>query len=635
MMGVQAKIGDFRIFGGKEHPVKPIQHLKDRFLSMPLYRKIILVVLTVGMLPLAIILPFMFTNAVRQNTTAIGDNYRQMAEHLSYSVEDAVAVYDSITRLMYQYNGTATSDALYVNYENYDSLRKVIENAQEEGTSAEVRSFLRVIAGSDSRILETHLLVDSEDLGTADYHYEASGYFENLEDFKKAVFYASLDRESRNPILIPPHANTYSYMGTQNMVFTVARNYFDLRGAVGQEKYVGTLFLDVNVSRFADLLKATGAESDVDCYLVDRDNRCFYAKDAALLGTDLSDKFSDGGSQYLTFTSQENKYGLRAVIQVEKNAAYATLHSFILLSCWVILAVLAVLLVTTFVLSKSLSKPLSDMTREMKRVERGDFDISLKVTSRDEIGLLAENFNEMSRQLKNYINQSYVAKIRQNEAELTALKSQIYPHFLYNTLDVIRMSALENDDPKVATMIESLADQIRYLIAPSEDTVPLAKELDIIKKYVFLLNCRIEGKVDLEMEVDPDLAALIPRLTLQPIVENAYVHGIRPKAGSGSILISAEKEGDVLEIDVCDNGVGMNEQELQRLKELLAGDQPGIRNAYDWQSIGLKNVQDRLQIYYGPDFGLEVTSTPGVGTVVQIRMPYMTAEQADGKKTEG
>ena len=132
------------------------------------------------------------------------------------------------------------------------------------------------------------------------------------------------------------------------------------------------------------------------------------------------------------------------------------------------------------------------LVNQMKKVGKGNFDIEIPVQSSDEIGTLAESFNEMSRELKKYIDQSYLAQIRQNEAELTALKSQIYPHFLYNTLEIIRMTALEDEEKsKVPEMIEALSQQIHYIIGPMQDLVPLEQEIDIVRKYVYLLNCRI------------------------------------------------------------------------------------------------------------------------------------------------
>ena len=267
----------------------------------------------------------------------------------------------------------------------------------------------------------------------------------------------------------------------------------------------------------------------------------------------------------------------------------------------------------------------------MGQVETGNFDIQLPVRSADEIGILSARFNQMSEALKKYINKSYVAQIRQTEAELTALKSQIYPHFLYNTLEIIRMTAVENDDNKVSEMIEALSVQIHYLIGRAQDMVPIEKEIEIIQKYVYLLNCRITCKVQLLVPGNRNEIGniMIPKLILQPIVENAYIHGIKPKNGNGCISIETQVTGEDLEISVMDNGIGMNQAALEKIQELLQGDDPGIKNEYNWQSIGMKNIHDRLRYLYGEKYGIQVTSNPNVGTIVSVRMPVTRGSEHD------
>lgn len=216
-----------------------------------------------------------------------------------------------------------------------------------------------------------------------------------------------------------------------------------------------------------------------------------------------------------------------------------------------------------------------------------------------------------------------MAQIRQTEAELTALRSQIYPHFLYNTLEIIRMTAMENEDRKVSEMIEALSVQIHYLIGTVQDMVPLEEELRIIQKYIYLLNCRISCRIQLVVMGEGLSDLMVPKLILQPIVENAYIHGIKPKNGNGSISIEVRTEEGTLEISVMDNGIGMDREALKKIEELLRGDDPGIKNEYNWQSIGMKNIHDRLRYLYGEGYGVQVISNPNVGTSVCVRLPAM------------
>ena len=213
------------------------------------------------------------------------------------------------------------------------------------------------------------------------------------------------------------------------------------------------------------------------------------------------------------------------------------------------------------------------------------------------------------------------------------------------------MTALENNDMRVSEMIEALSQQIHYLIGPVQDMVSLEKELDIVRKYIYLLNCRIDGKVQLMTEAPGAGRLFVPKLILQPIVENAYVHGIKPKKGVGSIMVEAavydgekdipDRKGnrektEILEITVMDNGVGMDQESIYQIQELLEGNEPGIKNEYNWQSIGMKNVHDRIRLLYGEDYGIQVTSTVGVGTMVRILMPVRKREEGkDGKDDTG
>lgn len=378
--------------------------------------------------------------------------------------------------------------------------------------------------------------------------------------------------------------------------------------------------------------------------MVNDDGDCFYSSDGNAMGRNIKEELEGirDTDRQLVLHSQKNGYGLHVMAVLDTAVAFGGIRSVQRMMYVFLAAACLVLLCGSLFFSRKLTRPIRNMMEKMSEVESGNFDIQLPVESRDEIGILSERFNQMSSALKAYINQSYVAAIKQTEAELTALKSQIYPHFLYNTLEIIRMTALENEDVRVSEMIEALSQQIHYLIGPVQDMVSLEKELDIVRKYVYLLNCRIDGKVQLMTEAPGAGRLFVPKLILQPIVENAYVHGIKPKKGVGSIMVEAavndreDGEKRILEITVMDNGVGMDQAALDQIQELLAGDEPGIKNEYNWQSIGMKNVHDRIRLLYGEEYGIRVTSTVGVGTMVRLLMPVTEREgQTDGKDDTG
>lgn len=597
--------------------------------KLNLYQKFVLVMIALGLFPMLILSTFILNSMLDSLRESLRANYEQAAIHISSSVENMLTVYDNASKLAYQYHsGTAGVGAGMIN--NYDNLRQVLtgENYEPDGLkeqrAQDMAQFLKNVESVDGYIYAAHFLARSQETGELSFHFSLRNtFFKDEERFAETVGYDQWDQTTKKLVLIPTHETDY-FNGLNQTVFTVARNYFDLRGAIGQEKYVGTLFVDVDIQKMKLLFKRMHLDSAQDFYLVNDAGDCFFSTVETCIGQNLiqQEMMPQASEETLVITANGNDYGLKVIVAVDTKAAFGRIASLRTTMYVFLAACAAALLLASVFFSRKLTQPIHSMMEQMSRVESGDFDIELPVESQDEIGILSERFNHMSRELKNYINQSYVAQIRQNEAELTALKSQIYPHFLYNTLEIIRMTALDNGDEQVSRMIEALSEQIHYLIGPVQDMVPLEKEVEIIKKYIYLLNCRIAGKVTLSVSTPGSAQVFVPRLILQPIVENAYVHGIKPKNGKGTIMIETARTDDTFEISVMDNGAGMDAEALQRLNELLAGEEPGIKNEYNWQSIGLKNVHDRIRFLYGEAYGIRVTSTAGAGTIVQVLLPY-------------
>lgn len=278
-------------------------------------------------------------------------------------------------------------------------------------------------------------------------------------------------------------------------------------------------------------------------------------------------------------------------------------------------------------LSNNITRPLSDMMEQMERIERGELKVNIAVDSDDEIGVLAKKFNTMSRNLQTYIDRYYVARMQQGEAELKALRTQISPHYLNNTLEVIRMQAVSEDAPVAAHMIEMLGQQMQYALSDAT-SISLHGELDLIRNYVSLLNFRYNDKIQLDIQEKGFGDCEIPKLSLQPLVENAYKHGLKNRPGMGLIQITVEAVADDLEITVLDNGTGMSKGVLTELKKQLQGTaKPRPENQTG--GIGLKNVHDRLKSLYGEGYGLSISSWPGVGTAVCLKISRHIKEEKE------
>ncbi|UUZ97408.1 histidine kinase [Paenibacillus sp. P25] len=200
----------------------------------------------------------------------------------------------------------------------------------------------------------------------------------------------------------------------------------------------------------------------------------------------------------------------------------------------------------SLVFSRRFSRPIRDIMKGMTKVESGKLDISIPVSSEDELGQLAHGFNRMTSRLNRFINEAYVAEIGRKQAELNALKGQIRPHYLYNTLEVIRMSAVANDDMPVADMIHALSNQLKYVLDYGRDVVTVREELEHVEDYFHLIRSRFRDRIELETVVDPDISLDwgLMKLSVQPLIENAVQHGLKPRGNRGKIRLSLEREGE-------------------------------------------------------------------------------------------
>ncbi len=617
--------------------------------SFSLYQKFALTIILLGLLPMAILATFIANRMIKDYSQALRVQYEQASEYVASGIETLLDSYNTVSKMPYYYNfdvyGAQDS------YLSFDHLRQIIYGEgyeygrMEEDRNRDMGRFLQYIQSVDSYINGVHVLAEDSGGEELSFHYSAyNTFFTNLELFEETVNYKKLDKEGKKLILIPPHMTTYFY-GAPDWVFTVARNYFDLRGQVGHTPYVGTIFIDVDLKRMEKLFRSVEFTGNEDFYVVNGEGDCFYSNRQEAIGENVTEELEgmDLLPDRLVIKTAENEYGLSVIVSMDAKTVFSSIRRMQKMMYFILAVSVLALLAGSFYFSKKLTRPMREMMAQMSMVESGRFDIELPIRSKDEIGVLSGRFNEMSRALKKYINQSYVAQIKQNEAELTALKAQIYPHFLYNTLEIIRMTALEEEGrERVPEMIEALSEQIHYLIGPVQDMVTLEKEIDIVRKYVYLLNCRISGRVQLLVKAQGASRIQVPKLILQPIVENAYVHGLKPKKEKGCIMIEAAENEGVFEISVMDNGIGMDSQALEKIARLFESDAPGVKaerktyptagaepaeagagdkKEYNWQSIGLKNVHDRIRFLYGDEYGIQITSTVAVGTMVRILLP--------------
>lgn len=275
----------------------------------------------------------------------------------------------------------------------------------------------------------------------------------------------------------------------------------------------------------------------------------------------------------------------------------------------------------TFTIVRKFSKKVQRIIRSMNRIGEGDLSTRIQMSGEDELQQISRRFNDMGDRLEQYIDKMYTSEIKQKNAELVALQSQINPHFLYNTLESIRMKAYFVGAKEVGQMIYSLSVMFKNMVKKST-VVTVEEEMDMCSVYLDLFRIRYDGRLETEIEVDPEIqSASIIKLLVQPIVENYIVHGFRPLEDNNKISVRAHGAGDRVVIIVSDNGTGIPEEKLTQIRgtlnKVLQPPEKGHR------SIGLMNVHERIVLNYGNDYGVTINSTEGQGTEVRMEIPML------------
>jgi two-component system sensor histidine kinase YesM len=565
----------------------------------------------VGLIPLLALSFFSvqtFTGHVERYTS---NNLQQMILYMSYNLNSVFKEYDEISKLMY----TGRYDELYGSGNNQTHY----VNDLEQINSVPINGFLKTLLYSDSFIRSTYFVraVDNK------LYYQAK---ENLafmpESLPVELWLEPLREQPNRVVSFPMHPEIY-YYGSGTKVITIGRNLIDISGSLTNEpKVIGTLFFDVDIAVFDQFFKELRMGENDELYVLDNDGHVYFSNlDSVGLKHDV---LKDSNEETFVLNEPISFLNGRVVALFDKKNLYEQLGTTRFAVYWAISICAIVLIVMGAWFSRKLAEPISRLIKQMVKVESGNLSAKVEIKGNDEMGRLGHGFNRMVERLNIFINEAYVAEIKQKQAELNALKSQIRPHYLYNTLEVIRMNAVHNDADEVGDMILSLSNQLKYVIDYGEDWVTLQQELDHLKDYFYIIQVRYENRFELRFDISEsiDMSWLVLKLSLQPIVENAIQHGVRMK-GKGTIGISVERLDDKLALTVYDDGVGMEKEQLDRLNETLADPRAPSKN------VGIKNVHDRIKSVCGEEFGLTISSRKHIGTSVVMILPIKEDDEHD------
>ena len=324
---------------------------------------------------------------------------------------------------------------------------------------------------------------------------------------------------------------------------------------------------------------------------------------------------------YYIFYTENEKTGIKVYyMSPQSNWSRQILQNLILP-----ILLLISLLIGSWPLSRLMAyfmaRPMEKLNEAMEKFKNGDFDQKIPVETKDEMGQFTMAFNEMMHDTKALIDRNYVMALREKESELEALEAQINPHFLYNVLDSLYWQAMDDDNEKIAEDILALSKLFRLLLSKGQSQIPVFREMELISSYLQIQKMRFMKRLNYKIDVDQEIMdERISKLTIQPFVENAVVHGLENMEKGGFVEVTGRQEGEYMRFTVTDDGSGMSQEEIDRV--LYSDD---TRN-YASSRIGgyaIYNIRQRMILQYGEDFSLNIRSGINQGTCVEIRIPRM------------
>lgn len=537
------------------------------------------------------------------------ENSRMLIEQVNFNIENYVEYMESISQTVI--NNRDMEEYLFEN--GSEEVRANLTEQFQTLLQARKDIFNIAIIGNDGK----YLINDGNSV------LNPGAYLEHKEWYQEA-------KAAGADITISSSHVQNMIQGEYPWVVTLSRGITN----PNTNEIEGIMIIDMNYNLIRDLCESIRLGNKGYVYIVDRRGEIVYHPQQQLILSGVkkellqeirkgssSISFTDENGEekiYTSFLSDRTEWTLVGVVytsELAKNDQTIRLIYFI-----TAFALIALTITIAFIISGNIAKPIKRLQSAMQEVETGNFkEIHVEVGGDYEIATLNRYFNRMVEHIDELMRRNMKEQAEKRKSELKALQSQINPHFLYNTLDSI-IWMIETDDSKDAIKMTSvLAKFFRQAIGNSDVYVTIRRELEYTKNYLLIQQMRYRDKITFDIHVDEEiLDCRIVKLVLQPLVENALYHGLKYKTQQGSIQITGYRMEQKIIIKVMDNGVGIEKEKLDKIFEISTSRQNRERHT----GVGLENIQSRLQLYYGDNYGLRIESEVDMGTTISITIPY-------------
>lgn len=567
--------------------------LKKGLFRNRLFRAFILV----GIIPLLLMGSFSYYDTSRLINEKVNSSVKENLEVMGKLVDSSMGTLISIT----SYISTNEDVQVVLRKKEYKSYDEKFEDVQK-------------IYKVTSSVLATQRLdVPIYIAGMNKYsRFTTTDYFPPIySDLKSDIFKQIDERENKELLYIHRRVDGKE---RKDIVLSIGQQARSLK----EGDKTGYVILDVYDDYFNDIFKSVKVYKENNIYVLDNKGNIitdklyknktgfkFYTEylEKVLDSEDGSFKCTINGDKSIAYFTTLKDTGFKLVETVPLSAMYKD-RVFIVRTFIVLIALFGMLAIAaSLILSRNISRPVNKLSELMKRVEEGELGVNFDMNTEDEIGKLGHSFNNMVREINRLIEEVYVKQYLLKEAEFKALKAQVNPHFLYNALESIKwMAKLENKEGAIL-MVTALGKFLRYSISSKGDIVTVKEDIEQINNYLTIQKIRYGDKISVSIEIEEDIYNKnILKLLLQPLVENAIIHGLEQKRDCGSLWIKGYKLKDDLCFEIIDDGVGIG------------------NSATKGEGIGLENVDSRIKLHYGEGYGVSIDTKDEL-TIVKLIIP--------------
>lgn len=579
---------------------------KFRFRNLNLKTKLLLSYIVITILPTALLGYIAYSQYVLSVERQVGNYVPRLLNQANNNLERQIDQYYDEMGQIYNYPEVLTilRDETYQNVSNARQSVHKVENYLAGNFMEGSRNYIMgAFIASENRLFE----------------YSITGFTSGYSTKDKIGLYGNAYKLSTEEQIFFPHETALQFSNNKPYVLLV-KQIVDYEN----RKNLGTLYVALDLSFMEKTLATVDEQANATMWMFDQENYFIYHSDPTLIGsrdTEMANYPISSGSfqsKSILFSSAQsvrNRWTFMHAIPV----SHLTEESDFVrnLTIFSFFAIITLAIISSILLAWGVAKPIQHLVKEMKKAEKGDFNIYLPEESNNEVGILSKAFTKMLYEIEELIDEKYDMELKQKEAELYALQSQINPHFMYNTLENIAFMVEEGEQELVVGMVTNLGRMLRYSLGNKDQMVPLQLELRHADDYLMIQKARFEESLTYSITTKDDvLENIMPKFILQPLIENALEHGFI--AGQMLVIqIQVTERAGVMEIVIEDNGRGMSVSQLRELKRKL--EMEHTINKED--SFGLTNVNGRLVLHFGNEFRLQIASMEGSGTVITINIP--------------